>query len=321
MFVDTRLGNRPRYWLNGPPKESLMLVPEEVRKSVVFLGFRENDTDEFAPRATGFLVGIPLCQSPSGSGKVTVYLVTAKHVADRLEGQEFGVRMNKAGGGSVVIWVEAEKSKWWRHPSEPDSVDAAVFHFGFHDGVDGRHIHSSMIASDDVIRDFNFGPGDEVFYTGLFVPMRSASNVPIVRTGNIAAMPDERLKIRICGKPVESRCYLIEARSLGGLSGSPVFVREPLAVALTREAGARKGESVHLVGSGPFFLLGLAQGHWEILPDQQNEYDFRSGKCEGSVALGIAIVVPARDILTIINQEGLAKEREVQAHLRCRVHD
>ena len=46
-------------------------------------------------------------------------------------------------------------------------------------------------------------------------------NLPIVRLGAIAAMPGEYIKTDWgC-----LRAYLIEARSIGGLSGSPVFIR------------------------------------------------------------------------------------------------
>jgi hypothetical protein len=52
-------------------------------------------------------------------------------------------------------------------------------------------------------------------------------NIPIVRTGNISMIPSEKvpgIQIRR-GESVESEVYLIEARSVGGLSGSPVFIR------------------------------------------------------------------------------------------------
>ena len=62
--------------------------------------------------------------------------------------------------------------------------------------------------------------GSPVGLTGLFVHHHGSSrNIPIVRSGNIAAMTDE---------PVSTRrglmtAFLVEVRSIGGLSGSPVF--------------------------------------------------------------------------------------------------
>jgi hypothetical protein len=39
MQVDTRMGGQPQYILTEEP-ESLMHVPDEVRKSVVFVGYK-----------------------------------------------------------------------------------------------------------------------------------------------------------------------------------------------------------------------------------------------------------------------------------------
>ncbi len=77
----------------------------------------------------------------------------------------------------------------------------------------------SLFATDEIIKDQNIGLGDEVFITGLFGYVAgSQKNIPIVRVGNIAMMPDEKVPTE--GEPMEA--YLIEARSMGGLSGSPV---------------------------------------------------------------------------------------------------
>jgi hypothetical protein len=68
----------------------------------------------------------------------------------------------------------------------------------------------------------HIGIGDAVFITGLFSHHPGkARNLRVIRVGNIAAMPDEPVKTQ----RGEMEAYLIEARSLGGLSGSPVFVR------------------------------------------------------------------------------------------------
>src|SRR5262249_41522483 len=72
---------------------------------------------------------------------------------------------------------------------------------------------------------WNPGLGDEVATIGLYTSQYGqAKNVPVVRIGHIAMLPDE---------PVAShrgyvKAYLIETRSIAGLSGSPVFVNLPL---------------------------------------------------------------------------------------------
>ena len=104
--------------------------------------------------------------------------------------------------------------------------------------------------------------------------------------GNIAMMPDELVPTKIGN--IEA--YLIEARSIGGLSGSPAFVRE----------------TSH-IGLGPVYLFGLMHGHWDIPPESKNDIDYiESNK---TVNLGIAIVVPAKKILEVLNQPRLLDMR------------
>src|SRR5258705_8778907 len=71
--------------------------------------------------------------------------------------------------------------------------------------------------------------------TGLFLGHHGKSrNVPIVRFGTVSAMPGELLESTYTNKPHQS--YVIESRSLGGLSGSPVFlILESLAGMKSRE--------------------------------------------------------------------------------------
>ena len=52
--------------------------------------------------------------------------------------------------------------------------------------------------------------------------------------------------------------YLIESRSIGGLSGSPVFVRPTI----TMQGQNEKGELMMLSGVGRFYLFGSVIGHW-----------------------------------------------------------
>src|SRR5262245_13257309 len=200
-----------------------MRVPEEVRKCVVFLGVPsiEGGIDL---RATGFIVGVPLGDTTMQA----TYLVTTKHTADKLEGKPFGTRFNVKGGDAATAWADAS-IKWWRHPTEPDSVDAAVAQFGPGPDFDTKVVPVSMFLTDEVFDRAGIGLGDEVFLAGLFNRLKANRNEPIIRTGTLAAMPRDRIPgVTISGKQVEAEAYLIEARSMGGISGSPVFVVESL---------------------------------------------------------------------------------------------
>jgi hypothetical protein len=101
---------------------------------------------------------------------------------------------------------------------------------------------------------------------------------------------------------------LIEARSIGGLSGSPVFVRETI--------NLKTGDDEFLSGLGPIYLLGVIHGHWDIPPDAKN--DIRVVDETGSVNMGVAIVTPASKLLDVINQDELMEARRQAAEDRKR---
>ena len=108
---------------------------------------------------------------------------------------------------------------WWYHPTDKESVDVAAFGWDEPKGLDVVGVPSEMFLTDEIIQESNVGPGDEVFYPGLFSRHAGAEkNLPILRSGNIAMMPTEDLpdaKIGDYRGLIDA--YLIEARSMGGL--------------------------------------------------------------------------------------------------------
>ena len=264
-----------------------MRVPDEVRQCVVFIGLpariRKGQVG-IRFRGTAFFVGVP---SESIPWLDYVYLVTAKHVAKRLEGKGFLVRINTKDGRSAVL--TGEGTRWWYHPAD-ESVDVALITFAPPPEFDYKRIQTSMFLSEEMIRNKSIGAGDEVFITGLFAQLSGAArNLPVVRMGNIAMMPDEPVTTGIG----DIEAYLIEARSIGGLSGSPAFVRE------TTPSGV-----------GSFYLLGLMHGHWDIpVKNRANIGGIYSG---GAINTGIAIVVPSKKILEVLNQPELFLARRME---------
>ena len=85
--------------------------------------------------------------------------------------------------------------------------------------------------------------------------------------------------------------YLIEARSIGGLSGSPVFVN----MGLVRRIG---GEVKHSLGTTSILLLGLIHGHYDVKGADIDEIDEDAG-IPDRVNTGIAIVVPFHDVAEV----------------------
>lgn len=260
-----------------------MRVPEEARKCVVFVGLpvtMPNGQPGINLKGTGFLTAVP---SKSNPKRGYVYLVTAKHIADKLKGKKFAARVNtKDGRSKRVIW---EEIRWWYHPTD-QLVDVAIVPLKPPPELDFKLIPLSIFLSDDTIRNEYIGIGDDVFITGLFAHLSgSKRNLPIVRWGNIAMMPDEPVPTRL--GMIEA--YLIEARSIGGLSGSPAFVYKAI--------GRR----------GKLYLLGLMHGHWDIPPEDKNDLVITDSF--GSVNMGIAIVVPAKKILETLNHPELVEIR------------
>lgn len=264
-----------------------MRVPDEVRQCVVFVGLPQTTSDgqqALSFKGTAFFVMLPSETVPERS---YVYLVTAKHVARNLEGKLFWVRANTKDGSSGLF--AGAGVRWWYHPTD-SSVDVALLPWVPPEQVEYKGIITTMFLSDEIIRSQSIGSGDEVFITGLFAHLSgSKRNLPIVRMGNIAMMPSELVPTRDFG---DVEAYLIEARSIGGLSGSPAFVRETV-----------------FSGLGRFYLLGLMHGHWDIPPEKKNDAVLMDRDTSGTVNMGIAIVIPAKKIMEVVNHPELVEMR------------
>lgn len=272
-----------------------MLIPDEVRKCTVFLAY-QNPDGLYVKLGTAFLVDVPSAIEYGTFG----HFVTAKHIIAKIREKGYAhvfMRINTHEGSE---WVRSDIDDWISHPDDP-YLDVAVLPLGLPTHLfDYKTIPVSMAATENVIAANGIGPGEEVFLTGLFSKHTGRKrNLPIIRTGTIALMPEEPIETKILGNYYEIDAYLIEARSIGGLSGSPVFVYTGM---------FRPGT---IIAGGPmFFWLGLMHGHWdtEPLPDLIEE-DSSSGM--GFVNMGIAIVIPVTKILEVINQPLLLNRRRV----------
>jgi hypothetical protein len=292
-----------------------MRVPDIIRKCVVFLGQRDvqNGVEALQLHGTGFIVGVPSEKLRETS---FLHVVTAKHVVEGFGGRAFETRLNTRDGGFAVVSAPSD-TRWWYHPREPQSVDVAVTPIELRSETDYIHVPPSLFLTDQMIVDRHIGPGDEVFVTGLFTKLEGNSrNIPIVRIGNVAMMPDEGDTVSFAKGDWEGdiEAYLIEARSIGGLSGSPVFVRETIESniqVIQKQVPNSVPQQTIAHMAGEFHLLGLMHGHWEIHSRRKNNPKIISipRNWEGAVNLGIAIVVPAKKILETINHPELVEKR------------
>lgn len=260
-----------------------MRIPEDVKKCVVYFGFEviEGANRKRKYGGTGFLIVMP----SKIQGASFLFLVTAKHVVDKLSGRNVYIRANTKDGKSQELKV-LENQKWYFHPTD-SAADVALIPVFLPQEFDFLPIPSSMLLAENVRLDSGIGIGDEVFITGLFVHhVGHAKNLPIVRTGNIAMTPDERIPIKDFGM---METYLIEARSIGGLSGSPVFVIEQKEKQRT------------------LFLMGLIHGHWDIPSESLIDDISQDAGARAGVNVGIAIVTPASKILDILTSDEMRK--------------
>jgi hypothetical protein len=279
----------PRHYI-AEKAEHLMRVPDEVRKSVVFLCAKvpTNQGNEIVQAGTGFVLGVPL----PDTDRHFVYFVTAKHVIDDIK--KYGIdgkvylRVNLIAGGATNI--ETPLDLWKFHPTDK-SVDVAVLNI-----VPPQDIFDYLVIPETIYittshpNYHRIGCGDEVFISGLFVNHSGKHrNIPIIRTGNIAMMPEEPVSLDSFG---DAEVYLIESRSIGGLSGSPVFVHKSM---------DDMGKLV--VGGQRIYLIGLVHGHWDIKPQL-------SALHQQSINMGIAIVVTMDKIMEVINQPEFENNRK-----------
>lgn len=86
-------------------------------------------------------------------------------------------------------------------------------------------------------------------------------------------------------------------RSIGGLSGSPVFI------SLGKGAWAFEGDPHQPVS----LLLGLVRGHWDY-QTRLASMDYADDELN-AVNMGIAIIIPIQEALKIINGDELMKVR------------
>jgi hypothetical protein len=275
----------------------LMRIPDHLLKSVGFVSrYNANVGEEAELRfgGTAFIVGVRM----EGNNGLA-HLVTAKHVAEAIEPQEAVIAMN--GKDGAPLFLRTGEARWFYHPTEKDSVDVAVIQFGsmrFED-YDITWIPEDIFATDKRIAEFDIGLGDELVIVGLFTRFSGSTHlIPLVRTGNIAMMPKDKLPEG--GSFGGMDAYLAEGRSIGGLSGSPVFVRNTVNMPVQTATG-----TLTISGLGSLHLLGLMHGHWEV------PVSFSNLEQAEAVNMGVSIIVPAKKILeTLYHPELVALRKE-----------
>jgi hypothetical protein len=304
--IDQRIGGLRRESLVEEGTPPLMRVPNEIRKCVTFL-YRRTDEGNFVPHGTTFLVAYRVLFD--GVNQCFYYAVTAKHNLDKIEAQCIDhntyLRFNPPNFSPEMPNIHYEE--WYVHPT----ADVAVIPIAWGPGIDNRGWPIvEGIVNEETIRTQGIGPGEDIFIAGLFgLHVGKTKNIPIIRTGSIAAMPEEQIEIKVKenGKKVSKKidAYLIDSKSFGGLSGSPVFVH--LGIVRRKDDNGERSKIEHSEKpEGRIYLLGLISGHYRKLIMTRKKEIFKE------VNLGIAFVVPAEKILEVIEGVELTKARNLE---------
>jgi hypothetical protein len=262
-----------------------MRIPDDLLKPIVFIALRRNSGMHVG--GTGFL----LIEQTDDSFPIH-FLITAAHVirddiANRSIDGKVHVRANVTGSGADFI--ETDLSQWVCHEDGRIDVAAIAVQQGG-EILDHSFFGTRTLVTDEVIATSRIGPGTDLVFPGLFTEhFGTERNITILRTGTIAAMPSEPIATKTGLMPA----YLAEARSIGGLSGSPVFC-----IAKNRSPNVANIP----VGADTYHLLGLIQGHYGV--DERNWDSATSDSLnENSVNMGIAIIVRAHEIAEVIRHE------------------
>lgn len=269
-----------------------MKVPNNITKCVAFLAYYDFENNTHVPVGTAFYLG-----RDNGEKADPVYMVTARHVIDGLKGKGvenvYAILNLKDGQPTARGRAELPIKDWFSHPTD-NSIDIAIYKTGISDGADHMVFPMSLAVSDSIMADHEVGLGDNVFVTGLFRHhFGTRRNIPIIRTGNLAAFDEEKISTKDRGL---MDAYLIEARSIGGLSGSPVILN-------LGHVRAIKGEIKHWKSSDPaFYLLGAIHGHYDVDAGSvdMDEIISDGGLSNERINTGIAIVVPYYNIEKVI---------------------
>lgn len=267
-----------------------MVVPDDIRKCVAFIGLRMAD-GSFRFAGSLFFLGKT---TEGGVLAGSMYAVTARHVIDNIRKTgvtESYLRVNLKDGQAQ--WFKAPLSTWFVHPTDL-SIDVAILPMGLPEPLDHLYLPYSLCATEQQMKDNEVGVGEEVFVTGLFKHHHgSRRNIPIVRVGNLACMTEEKVATNHFG---EMDAFLIEARSIGGLSGSPVFLS--LGSSRVIKGTVRLGPN-----DPPFLLLGLVHGHYDVGTTEIDRLsdDGTDAAQNDYVNTGIAIVVPFNKIDAVVS--------------------
>jgi hypothetical protein len=288
-----------------------MQIDEEILLCVGFIG---------APSERGFVAdGTCFFVHLTEETESFHYVVTARHLVRPIKfGQELlsldgDVRIRVSRETKSPHIINTIRKEWIVHPDH--HIDVCVLPFDIRREDPDGEFHLSVLSIcgptsilyQPTIERFH-GPiavGDEIFIPSLFPGhVGEQRNIPVVRIGNIAARPIENIRI---GSPTVP-AYLIETRSLGGISGAPVFLH----LSPSSARSAMKSQTTQIGRNVPYALIGLVLGSHsgryasDFVEADDNENIVTK---DADFNAGISVALPIKHVLDILNSDELKGSR------------
>lgn len=150
--------------------------------------------------------------------------------------------------------------------------------------------------------------------------------MPVVHFGTIARTMDwgEKVPVRDWrdtsgASTIETEAYLVETRSLSGLSGAPVFIRASNHMVRPEEIEDNPKTPIEDLGDAVamwrLHLLGMWQGAWDAPPD--HILGLERGR-EVRAPVGMGVVIPADYIHAVLEGNELKSARaQIKRSLRA----
>jgi hypothetical protein len=244
---------------------------------------------------SGFVVGL---HSKQYDDIFYLYAVTNRHV---VETGGTVIRLNTNTGNTDIL--DYNERHWVLHPAGDDLAVCPLPSFN-----DKPYKYKAITERDHfithaAIEELNIGPGDDVFVVGRFVNQEGRQrNVPSVRFGNIAQMPADIIRQARGAGFFDQESFVVEARSIGGYSGAPVFVGMDPTLLRNNHSG---------VVSNRIFLLGVC---WGYITDWNPVCDNVGTPVQGGTQVksntGMMAVVPSWKLSELLHMANLEDARK-----------
>ena len=296
MRTVVKTSAKGRLYLDWDP---MTRIPDEYLECVVYM-YPSISAAEKSEQlgGTGFVVGV---RGEQDTSLQFLYVVTNRHI---IEDGNTTVRINTTDGRHDS--VEYDERNWI---FAAHKFDLAIYPVPELDRgkFEIRLIEPKQFVTPKDARRIDLGIGDDVFFMGRFGLVEGrARNQPTLRFGTIAQLPREPINDQEIN-------FLVEARSIPGFSGSPVFTY--ITHGDRYRVPKTKGALPHMAW-GPK-LLGIDWGH---IYDKMDAEDDKGNKLNFKVRSnsGLMAVVPVGILQGLLDSERVKhmrrkREREILA--------